>query len=60
MQSIKLTTIDNKEIPLLKVDCRMDIVNQVCQYTIKQTYKNNEKVPIEASYVFPAPVPASS
>jgi len=50
----KLTTVDNKEIPLQSVNYIITICNANCDVTIDQVYKNTESVPIEVLYVFPS------
>ncbi len=53
LQSFKLSTSNNTEIPLKSVLYDIDVCNQVCQFTVSQSYTNTETVPIEAYYTFP-------
>ncbi len=53
LQSFKLSTSNNTEIPLKSVLYEIDVCNQVCQFTVSQMYTNAETVPIEAYYTFP-------
>ena len=47
MNQIKCT------IPLKNVKMNADICNNICQFTINQTYFNDESDPVEVDYVFP-------
>lgn len=51
----KLTTLDNKEIPLQSVNYSITVCNANCDVTIDQVYKNTETNTIEVLYVFPTP-----
>ena len=53
LSSFKLNTSNNTEIPLKSVLYEVDVCNQICQFTMSQSYTNDEKVPIEAYYTFP-------
>ena len=41
-------------IPLQSVIMTADICNNICQFTIDQTYYNSEDTPIEVTYTFPS------
>lgn len=46
--------INTEQFPLLSTKVKVDIVGPIADVVIEQTYKNNSKDPIEATYVFPA------
>lgn len=46
--------ISTEQFPLLSTKVQVDIVGPIADVVIEQTYKNNSKDPIEATYVFPA------
>lgn len=53
VSSIKLVSTDNIDIPLKDIKVRMDICDQICQFTFEQSYTNTDTDVIEAHYVFP-------
>lgn len=56
---ITLLSKDNKQIPLKKVNVEVDTVGLVSQFTIHQTYFNDEDKPLEVTYTFPTPAGAT-
>ena len=45
----------DKQIPLKKVNVEIDVVGLITQFTINQTYYNDEDRPLEVTYTFPTP-----
>ena len=48
-----------REIPLKKVTIRVEVRDQLAQFTVVQSFSNTEDKPIEASYTFPTPAYAT-
>ena len=46
---------NDKQIPLKKVNVDIDVVGLISQFTINQTYFNDEDKPLEVTYTFPTP-----
>lgn len=59
MSKIKLVTNKNAEIPLKNVKVCLDVCNNIGQFTLIQTYFNDDSNPIEAHYIFPVQANAS-
>lgn len=53
MPSISLKTSNGSEIPLKNIRLTANVVNHIAQFTLEQTFTNNETNPIEAFYTFP-------
>ena len=53
MTVIQLKTKDNKDVPLKNVHMNINVLNQIAQFEIRQSYKNTESTPIEVFYSFP-------
>ncbi|MGZ3452423.1 MAG: VIT domain-containing protein [Polyangiales bacterium] len=54
-----LKTVDGKPIPLRAVDVAGDVIGGAARVRVRQTYENQEKVPLEAIYTFPLPSEAT-
>lgn len=50
-----LRSVDGKPIPLRGVDVSGDVIGGTARLKVRQRYQNDEKVPVEAIYVFPLP-----
>jgi Ca-activated chloride channel homolog len=59
MSSVGLVTSEGTRVPLLGVDVSGEVAGDRAQVKVRQRYRNDEKKPIEAIYVFPLPSDAT-
>ena len=53
MSAISLTTPNGSQVPLKNINVDVNVHNHISQFTMTQTYMNNEDNSIEAFYTFP-------
>ena len=51
-----LEPVGEGRVALQSVNIEAEIENLLCQVTVKQSYRNLEKINIEAVYTFPLPL----
>ena len=59
MRSVQVRTSNGNQLPLKDIRYNVDIHEHVANFTINQTYVNNETNPLEIVYTFPTPANAS-